>query len=134
MHITIPITPITKKNHQQIIKAKGHYMVIPSKQYRQYEKDCGAFLNPLPFTCIEEPVNVKCLYYMPTHRRCDLVNLQEATLDVLVKYGIIADDNSNIVASMDGSRVLYSKEFPRTEIEIELLTLFLAVTVLEADK
>lgn len=123
MHITIPITPVSKKNHQQIImnpKTKRP-MVIPSKQYRQYEKDCGAFLNPLPFTCIEEPVNVKCLYYMPTHRRCDLVNLQEATLDVLVKYGIIADDNSNIVASMDGSRVLYDKENPRTEIEIELL-------------
>jgi Holliday junction resolvase RusA-like endonuclease len=49
------------------------------------------------------------------------VNLQESTLDVLVKYGILADDNSNIVASMDGSRVLYSKENPRTEIEIELL-------------
>jgi Holliday junction resolvase RusA-like endonuclease len=58
---------------------------------------------------------------MPTHRRCDLVNLQESTLDVLVKYGILADDNSNIVVSMDGSRVLYSKENPRTEIEIELL-------------
>jgi hypothetical protein len=33
----------------------------------------------------------------------------------------LADDNSNIVVSMDGSRVLYSKENPRTEIEIELL-------------
>jgi Holliday junction resolvase RusA-like endonuclease len=96
-------------------------MVIPSKQYRQYEKDCGAFLNPLPFTCIEQPVNVKCLYYMPTRRRVDLVNLEESTLDILVKYGILADDNSNIVVSMDGSRVLYSKENPRTEIEIELL-------------
>jgi Holliday junction resolvase RusA-like endonuclease len=121
MHITIPITPITKKNHQQIIKAKGHYMVIPSKQYRQYEKDCGAFLNPLPFTCIEQPVNVKCLFYMPTRRRVDLVNLEESICDVLVKYGILADDNSNIVASMDGSRVLYDKENSRTEIEIELL-------------
>ena len=49
----------------------------------------------------------------------DLVNLQEATLDVLVKYGVILDDNSNIVASMDGSRVLYDKNNPRTEIDIE---------------
>jgi Holliday junction resolvase RusA-like endonuclease len=55
---------------------------------------------------------------MPTKRRVDLVNLQESTLDVLVAYGIIADDNSNIVASMDGSKVLYSKENPRTEVEI----------------
>ena len=121
MNITIPITPITKKNHQQIIKAKGHYMVIPSKQYRQYEKECGLFLDPLPFGCIDEPVNIKFLFYMPTHRRVDLVNLQEAALDVLVKYEIILDDNSNIVATMDGSKVLYDKENPRTEIEITFL-------------
>ena len=118
MHITLGIAPITKKNHQQIVKVKGKSIVIPSKQYKQYEKDCGAFITQIPFSAFEEPVNVKCIYYMPTRRRVDLVNLEEATLDVLVKYGILADDNSNIVASMDGSRVLYSKEFPRTEIEI----------------
>jgi hypothetical protein len=39
-------------------------------------------------------------------------------MDLLVTYGILADDNSNIVASMDGSRVLYDKTFSRTEIEI----------------
>jgi hypothetical protein len=40
----------------------------------------------------------------------------------LVAYGIIADDNSNIVASMDGSRVLYDRENPRTEIYINKFT------------
>jgi hypothetical protein len=38
---------------------------------------------------------------------------------VLVKYGAIIDDNSLIVASMDGSRVYYDKDNPRTEIYIE---------------
>lgn len=55
---------------------------------------------------------------MPTKRRVDLCNLEEAISDVLVKYGILADDNRNIVASYDGSMVLYDKENPRTEIEI----------------
>ncbi len=120
MKIVIGLTPITKKNSQQIIwnKKTKRRMVISSKQYKQYERDCGTFLNPLPFTCIEQPVNVKCLYYMPTHRRVDLTNLLQATMDILVKYGILADDNSNIVASMDGSRVLYDKYNPRTEVEI----------------
>jgi Holliday junction resolvase RusA-like endonuclease len=67
---------------------------------------------------INGTVNVKCVYYMPTKRRCDVVNMLEATLDILVKYGVLADDNSNIVVSMDGSRVLYDKENPRTEVEI----------------
>jgi hypothetical protein len=33
-------------------------------------------------------------------------------------YGIIEDDNSQIVAGHDGSRVRYDKNNPRTEIEI----------------
>ena len=65
-----------------------------------------------------ERVNVKCLYYMQTKRRVDLNNLLEATTDVLVKYKVLEDDNSNIVVSHDGSRVLYDKENPRTEITI----------------
>lgn len=67
---------------------------------------------------VNEPVNIEMVFYMPTHRRVDLVNLQEACLDVLTKYGVIADDNSNIVQTMDGSRVAYDKERPRTEIVI----------------
>ena len=119
--LVIPIAPRTKKNSQQIVKIKGRLMVIPSKAYKQFEKDCGAFIPQIPFSALEQPVNVKCVYYMPTHRRVDLVNLQEATLDILVKYGVLADDNSNIVVSMDGSRVLYDKNNPRTEIEITVL-------------
>lgn len=56
---------------------------------------------------------------MQTRRKVDLVNLLEATLDVLVHYGVIADDNNSVVASVDGSRVLYDKARPRVEIEIE---------------
>ena len=112
--IILPIAPITKKNHSQIIMVKGRPMLIPSKQYKQYEKDCGFFLaNVEPFL---SPCNMKCLYYMPTRRRVDLVNLLEATCDILVHYGILIDDNSNYVVGHDGSRVLYDKENPRTEI------------------
>ena len=121
MHFQIGLAPITKKNSQQIVKAGTRLLVIPSKQYKQYEKDCGEFITRIPFAAIESPVNVKCVYYMPTRRRVDLVNLQEATLDVLVKYGVLADDNSNIVVSMDGSRVYVDRDNPRTEIDIEFL-------------
>ena len=48
-----------------------------------------------------------------------LVNLLEATCDILVTAGVLADDNSKIVAAHDGSRVLYDKESPRVEITIE---------------
>ena len=55
---------------------------------------------------------------MPTKRRVDLINLHSALHDVLVHYKVIEDDNSKIVVSTDGSRVRYSKENPRTEVEI----------------
>ena len=122
LSFTIKLAPVTKKNHQQIIKnpRTGNLMVIPSKQYRQYEQDAAWFIPKLNEP-ISEPVNVRCIYYMPTHRRVDLVNLQECTLDVLVKCRVLEDDNCNIVRSMDGSRVEYDKELPRTEVIIEYL-------------
>lgn len=121
MNILIPIAPATKKNSNQIVKVRGRYMVIPSAKYKKYEKDCGKYLPSLAEP-IDEPVNVCCVYYMPTRRRVDLVNLQEATLDVLVKYKVLADDNSNIVVSMNGSQVFWDKDEPRTEITITPIT------------
>lgn len=63
-------------------------------------------------------VNLKGTFYMPTKRRVDLVNLLEALQDILVLAGVLVDDNSEIVVSTDGSRVLLDRENPRTEIEI----------------
>lgn len=116
--IMIPGTPITKKNSSRIIwnKKLKRPMIIPSEQYKQYEKDCGLYLkNVEPFL---SPCNLTCLYYMPTHRRVDLSNLIAATSDILVHYGILIDDNSKYIKGYDGSRVFYDRENPRTEIVI----------------
>ena len=117
LNLLIPICPRTKKNHSQIITVGGRPRVIPSKQYAQYEKDCGLYINYKNLN-VNYPVNIKCVYYMDTHRRVDLLNLLGATMDILVHYGVIADDNSKIAVSHDGSRVEYDKANPRTEIEI----------------
>lgn len=115
--INIPIPPRTKKNSQRIVLVKGRPIIMPSALYKQYEKDCKPFL-PILDTPIDYPVNIKCLYYMPTRRKCDLTNLLEATDDMLTHYGIILDDNYSIIFSHDGSRVSYDKDNPRTEIYI----------------
>lgn len=121
INFTIPLAPISKKNHQQILtNPKTHRpFVMPSKQYKEYEKNALRYL-PKAET-IAEPCNIKCLFYMPTRRKCDLTNLLEAVDDVLVKGGVLEDDNFSIIAGHDGSRVLYDKENPRTEIYIEEL-------------
>jgi Holliday junction resolvase RusA-like endonuclease len=118
MKIVINLPPVTKKNHQEIrwsFKKKQRY-VGQSDTYLQYEKDF-MLLCPRVDT-VNTPVNIKALYYMPTHRKVDLSNLHSALLDCLVVAGVLEDDDSKIVVSLDGSRVLYDKDFPRTEIEI----------------
>ena len=119
--IMIPINPVTKKNHSSIItnKATNRPMLIPSKQYAQYQKDCGHFIK-YKNANIEKPLNIKCVYFMNTHRRVDLTNLLGATMDMLVYHKVIADDNCRIAVSHDGSRVYYDKLAPRTEITITL--------------
>ena len=86
IQIIIPLPPITKKNHQQICwknssRGKKIPFVRPSAQYSQYEKNCAVFLKPLG---IDQPVNVAAKFYMPTKRRVDLTNLNEALHDILV--------------------------------------------------
>lgn len=115
---TIKLPPITKKNSQRIAinKRTGKPFILPSEKYKEYEKNALWFIPKNIY--INSPVNIKCLFYMPTKRKVDLTNLLEAIDDILVKAGLLADDNYTIIESHDGSRVLYDKENPRTEIEI----------------
>lgn len=116
----IPLNPKTKKNSQQIVynRKTERAMIIQSSEYKEYEKNAGWFLKKLPQP-IDKPVNVKCIFYRKNAIRCDQSNLIAAIDDILVKYGILADDNFKVIASHDGSRVYIDKENPRTEITIE---------------
>lgn len=113
----IGLKPVTKKNSQRIVMCGKYPRILPSKAYERYEKDCKVYMPK-----VDEPiayaVNIKAAYYMATRRKVDLTNLHEALHDVLVHYGVLADDNSNIVVSTDGSRVHVDKWHPRTEVEI----------------
>ena len=121
IEITVPMAPITKKNHQEIMHSSktGKPFVTPSRQYRDYEAKAAWYCKRARVQRpIEEPVEVKCLFYMPTRRRVDLTNLLESIDDVLVRAGVLKDDHSGIIVSHDGSRVLYDKQNPRTEVYI----------------
>ena len=117
---TIYGQPITKKNSQQIVmnpKTKRPF-IMPSKQYKEYEKNAAQYISP-PEQPIDHPVNVRCIYFMPNARACDLTNLMEATHDILVKHKVLSDDNNKVIYAVDGSRVCYDKLTPRVEVFIE---------------
>jgi Holliday junction resolvase RusA-like endonuclease len=121
IEITVPLAPVTKKNSMRIVRNRktGKRRIMPSQPYMDYESEavwhCKKARVQRP---IEDPVEVKCLFYMPTRRRVDLTNLLESIDDVLVRAGVLKDDHSGIVVSHDGSRVLYDKDNPRTEVFI----------------
>ena len=121
--LTLPGAPRTKKNSQRIVEKKNKKpVVLPSKAFVKYEVKCLNYLHrcklPADVVPIKEPINLCCVYYRDTQGIVDLVGLLQATNDILVDAGILADDNSNIVASHDGSRVMYDKQNPRTEVTI----------------
>ena len=120
MKFTIPFPPVTKKNSQQIYinRRTGKRFVTQSDRYKEYENASCLALNGSYRKKIDFPVNLAATFFMPTARRVDLVNLIEALQDVLVKAQVLADDNSQIVVSTDGSRVAIDRQNPRTEVEI----------------
>ena len=118
MKIILTGDPRTKKNSQRIISAGGRVIPITSKAYADYRADCLTQIRGDLRKMIDYPVNVQAVYYMRTRRRVDLNNLLEATADILVDAGVLVDDNSDVIAAHDGSRVFYDKQNPRVEITI----------------
>ena len=120
MTITLTGDPRTKKNSQRIIRIGRGSRILPSQAYMDYAGECALQLLAQRATNagIDYPVNVACVYYMPTRRKVDLTNLNEAIHDILVENYVLIDDNRDIIASTDGSRVEYDKKNPRVEITI----------------
>lgn len=119
--IKIPLICRPKKNSQQIFinsKTKKPF-ISQSRAYKEFEQMCGYYLIKYKMPKINHPVNLKCTFYVNDKRRRDLINLEEAIADILVKYDILEDDNYNIIQSWDGSRIVYEKDRQETIIEIE---------------
>lgn len=126
LKFTIPTAPRTKKNNQEIhykgercpCCKRGIPFISQGKAYKQYEQDCLRLITGRYKLKIDFPVNIKATYFVDSLQRVDITNLESALMDVLVKCGVLADDNCKIVMSTDGSRVLVDSKNPRTEIEI----------------
>ena len=120
---TLPIKPITKKNSGQIVMRGKYPILIPSKQYLQFEKDSLPYFYRVKqeVGVVNYPVNIQCIFYMDARRKVDLSNLLNVVDDAMVKSGLILDDNRDIIAGHDGSRVYHDNVNPRIELEIKEL-------------
>ena len=112
--------PATKKNSQRIaISKNGRRFIIQSKRYVEYEKSClWKLKSQYKGETIMRKVSIKLLYYLKDKRLPDLLNLEQATCDILEKARVI--DNDRNIVSFDGSRIAgIDKDNPRCEIEIK---------------
>ena len=127
LHYTVKGDPRTKKN-SQMIAGSGPKCPVCHKFQKQWIKQgkasdqwaeiAGWQIRPRPRRPIDYPVNVCYRFYMQTYRKVDQINLMEAMDDILVANHVLADDNSDIVAGHDGTRVYHDKNNPRVEIYI----------------
>ena len=117
---TLPVRPVTKKNNGRIVMRGNYPILLPSEQYLKFEKESLPYFIHVKNTAgvINYPVNCECIFYMDARRRVDLANLLNAVDDAMVKSGLIIDDNRDIIAGHDGSRVFHDKLNPRIEITI----------------
>lgn len=123
LRIVIPLLCRSKKNGEQIAynRKTGKRFIEQGKLYKKFERDCGYFLKRYA-RHINTPINLKCTFIVPDRRKRDLTNLENAIQDILTKYGVIEDDNYNIVHSQDGSRIIYVKGIEEIIIEITEVT------------
>ena len=110
--------PVPKKNSQNIVKGRdGKPIIVQNDRWKKYERECKKFMPEMDEP-ISTPINIRYLFYRDSLRRVDQSNLIEGADDVLVKYGVIEDDNFTIVKGHEGTRVYIDRENPRTEVLI----------------
>lgn len=136
IEFTLPVEAKTKKNHPMFAWRKRPYaikigrvvvmripftpFIIPSKGYSEFEKEVIPFFERVKAETgtVNFPINMKVIFLVKRRGNYDLTNLLEAIDDAAVKSGLILDDNRDIIAGHDGSRVFYDKLDPRIEVTI----------------
>jgi len=137
---TIKERPIPKKNNPivRVIPRRGakrchycnnwtktRYIVSQPAEYRKYEANSVMEVinqkNKMRLRMITEEVHCQVLYWLKDWRgKPDLINLEEATADILQRATVIKDDNQ--IKNWDGSRIMgVDKENPRVEITLKTL-------------
>lgn len=88
-----------KKNAATMAKRRGQWVRVPSKAYQAWEKkELPTLIDTPKFS---GPVSIDYAFYPGSLKLFDLSNSIEGVNDVLVKAGIIEDDNWMIIRSLN---------------------------------
>lgn len=122
INITLKGNVPSKKNSKQIISIHGRPMIISSKNYTDWHKQALidlklAQIKPLQ---LETTKCITCSFYSPNRRKYDLSNKFESIADLLVDYGLLKDDNYEVLPRVIINYMGVDEEkIGRVEIQID---------------
>lgn len=105
LEITLEGTIPSKKNSKRIVGRGKRMFIISSKNYLEWEKEkADEIYGQLDeITAITTPIRLSITFSSSTKRKWDLSNKVESIQDLLVKVGILEDDNWSIVQELEVS-------------------------------
>ncbi len=108
----------SKKNSRNLFVRNGRIVNIPSKIHAAWERQALVSLQTQYRGQFDGPVSVTCEFYNKDKRLRDIDNQQSAVLDLLVKSGLLKDDNYLNVVELHGYFKGIDKENPRVQIKV----------------
>ncbi len=120
IEFTVAGAPRNKKNSRRYLRLGKFTKSVPSEAYCRWQDEAVPAIERLfaGTPAIDRPVNVRALFYVEADRRVDASGLYDGIADILVRAGVLADDNRRILVSWDGSRVFVDRKRPRVELLI----------------
>lgn len=123
MKLTISGDCPSKKNGKRIVtnKKTGKPFMISSERHNNWEKEALVELKNQfkDYKIVDYPISVTAVFYNGSLRRKDLDNQISSVLDVMVKAGVLEDDNVKFVDSIQLQYGGLDRENPRSEIFID---------------
>lgn len=105
LEITLEGTIPSKKNSKRIVGRGKRMFIISSKNYLEWEKEKAdeIYGQPDEINAITTPIRLSITFSSSTKRKWDLSNKVESIQDLLVKVGVLEDDNWSIVQELEAS-------------------------------
>lgn len=119
LEIIIPGEVISKKNGQKIIRCGKFPRIKAGDAYLKWEKQA---VQELQFKRInwtgDYPIELHMFFYRKTRRAFDYSNMVESIQDMLIKAGVILEDNFlHVIPVVSGMSI--DKDHPRVVVNIK---------------
>jgi Holliday junction resolvase RusA-like endonuclease len=117
IHLTLLGQVPSLKNRKQLFIRGGKPAMVSNKLHRDWEIDALWQLKGKAVVT-DYPATLTCIFYNGDKRKRDNSNMLDSVQDVLVKAGILEDDNCWLL-DVGGLHSEYDKDNPRVEIFFE---------------